>query len=83
MICFCARVSSSTALYQNLSIDIPKIVVVPKGEVVAGYQEFELDTRNINLQPVEQDILIQHLHDLQRYKLREYAKKQYAQAKGA
>ncbi|MGB5880651.1 MAG: DEAD/DEAH box helicase family protein, partial [Thermoanaerobaculia bacterium] len=64
-------VKETTALYQDLSIDIPKIVVVPKGEVVAGYQEFKLDTRNINLQPVAQDILIQHLHDMQRYKLRD------------
>ena len=64
-------VKETTTLYQDLSIDIPKIVVVPKGEVVAGYQEFELDTRNINLQPVAQDILIQHLHDMQRYKLRD------------
>jgi len=46
-------------------------VVVPKGEVVAGYEDFDLDTRNINLQPVAQDILIQHLHDMQRYKLRD------------
>ena len=58
-------------MFQHLSIDIPKIVVVPKGEVVSGYQEFELDTKNINLQPVAQDILIQHLHDMQRYKLRD------------
>jgi type III restriction enzyme len=64
-------VKETTALYQNLSIDIPKIVVVPKGEVVSGYREFVLDTRNINLQPVAQDILIQHLHDMQRYKLRD------------
>jgi len=64
-------VKETTALFQHLSIDIPKIVVVPKGEVVSGYQEFELDTRNINLQPVAQDILIQHLHDMQRYKLRD------------
>jgi len=64
-------VKETTALYQDLSIDIPKIVVVPKGEVAAGYQEFELDTSNINLQPVAQDILIQQLHDMQRYKLRD------------
>ncbi len=64
-------VADTTALYQEMSIDIPKIVVVPKGEVVAGYQEFDLDTRNINLQPVAQDILIQHLHDMLRYKLRD------------
>jgi len=62
-------VKYTTALYQNLSIDVPKIVVVPKGEVAAGYEGFDLDTRNINLQPVAQDILIQHLHDMQRYKL--------------
>jgi len=64
-------VKETTTLYQDLSIDIPKIVVVPKGEVVAGYEDFDLDTRNINLQPVAQDILIQHLHDMQRYKLRD------------
>jgi len=64
-------VKETTALYQDYSIDIPKIVVVPKGEVVAGYEDFDLDTRNINLQPVAQDILIQHLHDMQRYKLRD------------
>ncbi|MFQ5328823.1 MAG: DEAD/DEAH box helicase family protein [Thermodesulfobacteriota bacterium] len=64
-------VKETTELYQEMSIDIPKIVVVPKGEVSAGYQEFEMDTRNINLQPVAQDILIQHLHDMQRYKLRD------------
>jgi len=64
-------VNDTTALYQDMSIDIPKIVVVPKGEVEIGYSDFDLDTRNINLQPVAQDILIQHLHDMQRYKLRD------------
>ena len=61
----------TTALYRDLSIDIPKIVVVPKGEVVARYEDFDLDTGNIHLQPVAQNILIQHLHDMQRYKLRD------------
>ena len=64
-------VSDTTVLYQEMSIDVPKIVVVPKGEVVAGYEDFDLDTRNINLQSVAQDILVQHLHDMQRYKLRD------------
>ena len=62
-------VKETTTLYQEMSIDIPKIVVVPKGEVLARYQEFEMDIRNINLQPVAQDILIQHLHNMQRYTL--------------
>lgn len=64
-------VKETTALYRNLSIDIPKIVVIPKGEVACGYEDFDLDTSNISLQPVAQDILIQHLHDMQRYKLRD------------
>jgi type III restriction enzyme len=66
-----AVVRETTSLYQELSIDVPKIVVVPKGEVSCGYEDFDLDTRNINLQPVAQDILIQHLHENQRYKLQE------------
>ncbi|HMO91926.1 MAG TPA: hypothetical protein PKD64_06975 [Pirellulaceae bacterium] len=54
-----------------MSIDIPRIVVVPKGEVTCRYEDFDLDVRNINLQPVAQDILIQHLHENQRYRLRD------------
>lgn len=62
-------VRETTELYRFLSIDVPKIVVVPKGEVVCRYEDFDLDVRNINLQSVAQDILIQHLHENQRYRL--------------
>jgi len=64
-------VQETTVKYNEMSIDIPRIVVVPRGDVVAGYEDFDLDTSGINLQPVAQDILIQHLHDRQRYKLRD------------
>jgi type III restriction enzyme len=64
-------VRETTTLYQAMSIDIPKILVVPKGEVTCGYEDFDLDARNINLQPVAQDILIQHLHENQRYRLQD------------
>ena len=64
-------VRETTALYRTFSIDVPKIVVVPRGEVTCGYEDFELDVRNINLQPVAQDILIQHLHNSQRYRLQD------------
>jgi len=64
-------VQKTTELYRELSIDVPKIVVVPKGEVTCRYEEFDLDVRNINLQPVAQDILIQHLHENQRYRLQD------------
>jgi type III restriction enzyme len=62
-------VQKTTELYRELSIDVPKIVVVPKGEVTCRYEDFDLDVRNINFPPVAQDILIQHLHENQRYLL--------------
>ena len=62
-------VQKTTGLYRELSIDVPKIVVVPKGEVYCRYEDFDLDVRNINLQPVAQDILIQHLRENLRYRL--------------
>jgi len=60
-------VEKTTRLYEEMSIDIPKIVVLPKGEVSCGYESFTLNTQSINLQPVSQDILIQHLHDRERH----------------
>ncbi len=64
-------VRQTTELYREMSIDVPKIIVVPKGDVTCGYEDFDLDTRNINLQPVAQDILIQHLHENRQYRLQD------------
>lgn len=44
-----------------MSIDIPNIVVEPTGEVTIGFEDFDLDTSGIRLQPVPDEILIQHL----------------------
>lgn len=65
-----AVVQKTTDLFVDLSIDVPKIVVVPTGEVTSGYRDFDLDTRNIRVQPVDEAILIQHLHDHGRFRLR-------------
>ena len=54
-----AKVSS---LVKQETIDIPKVVVIPKGEVNYGYKSFELDVSQLNLQPTERDIVIQNLH---------------------
>jgi type III restriction enzyme len=43
------------------TIDIPRILVVPKGEVATGFHPFTLDCSGIHYQPVERDLLIQHL----------------------
>ena len=64
-----AIVSKTIDLFIDNSIDIPRIVVVPKGEVTAGYRDFDLDLKGVQLQPVAMDILIAHLNDRQRYRL--------------
>ncbi len=55
--------------YIKLSIDIPKVIVVPQGEVTCGFANFALDLSGLHLQPVAQDILVQHLRDHARYHL--------------
>ncbi|MFQ5752316.1 MAG: DEAD/DEAH box helicase, partial [bacterium] len=65
-----AEVVAKTIDKRNeLSIDIPRIVVVPTGEVTSGYRDFEMDVNNIQLQPVENEILVQHLRDHSRCRL--------------
>jgi type III restriction enzyme len=56
-----AIVAETVAQVQQLTIDIPRIVVVPKGEVTSGFEPFILDTSNVHFQPVERDLLIQSL----------------------
>jgi type III restriction enzyme len=56
-------------LRNELSIDVPQFVEVPKGTVTCGFADFDLDTSGVHLQPVARDILIQHLRDNTRYRL--------------
>ncbi|MEQ8289522.1 MAG: DEAD/DEAH box helicase family protein [Gammaproteobacteria bacterium] len=61
---------TTEALVKN-TIDIPRVVVVPKGEVNYQFDDFDLDTSGISLQPVSEDILIQHLATHARHYLSE------------
>ena len=54
-------VHKTTALVVQQTIDIPRILIVPTGEVSAGFHAFSLDTSSIHYQPVDRDLLIQHL----------------------
>ena len=54
-------VARTTAAYIEKSIDIPRIIVVPTGEVTTGFKEFDLDLSAVRYQPVAQEILIHHL----------------------
>jgi type III restriction enzyme len=56
-----AVVKETTEVYIQHTIAIPRVLVLPKGTVTAGFNPFQLEIANVNLQPVSQDILIQHL----------------------
>jgi type III restriction enzyme len=66
-------VQKTADTYVAMSIDIPRIVIVPNGEVTCGYKEFNLDTSSINQKPVPNDILIQTLRQNQQFRLRSLA----------
>lgn len=62
-------VEQAIELRNSMSIDVPRIIIVPSGDVDCGYKDFDMDVGSINLQPVDHDILIQHLQNHERYKL--------------
>ncbi|HEY0779910.1 MAG TPA: DEAD/DEAH box helicase family protein [Gemmatirosa sp.] len=43
------------------TIDIPRVTVVPTGDVTTGFRNFDLDLRGVAYQPVDQAILVQAL----------------------
>lgn len=51
------------------AIAIPRIVLQPKSEVVVGFRDFTLDCGAARLQPVAQEILVQHLASNDRHRL--------------
>jgi type III restriction enzyme len=54
-------VRKTSELVIRQTIDIPRILVVPTGDVTLGYHPFTLDVTSIHYQPVERDLLIHHL----------------------
>ena len=63
-------VEKTVETYLSMSIDIPRISVVPKGNVKRGYNDFDLDTGSINQKPVPNDILVQTLAENKQFRLR-------------
>ncbi len=64
-----AIVAATTNAYVEKTIDIPRITVVPSGEVTIGYQDFDLDCSSVHYPPVAKDLLIQRLTDNQRFRI--------------
>ena len=55
-------VAKTTETMVNQTIDIPRITVVPSGEVSTGFLPFKLDLSSLHLQPSEREITIHNLH---------------------
>ena len=64
-----ALVARTTALLVQQSMDIPRITLVPKGEVRNGFHAFTLDLGQLHLQPGERAIVIQNLRSNQQQTL--------------
>ena len=57
-----AVVAKTTEIVVQQTIDIPRIAVVPTGEVTTGFHPFQLDVSQLHLQPGEREIVIHNLH---------------------
>lgn len=54
-------VARTTEIVSRKIIDIPRIAVVPKGEVTVGFHPFTLELAGLHLQPVNRELIIQKL----------------------
>lgn len=54
-------VAKTTGIVVQQTIDIPRIAVVPAGEVTTGFHPFRLDVSQLHLQPGEREIVGQML----------------------
>lgn len=57
-----AVVATTTQLIVDNTIDIPRISVVPSGEVTSGYHPFTLNLDGLRLQPAQRELVGQNLH---------------------
>lgn len=55
-------VAKTAEMLVQQTIDIPRIAVVPTGEVTTGFHPFKLDVTGLHLQPGEHEIVIHNLH---------------------
>jgi type III restriction enzyme len=58
---FAAIVSQTSKIVEQQTIDIPRILVVPKGKMRSGYGTFQLDLKSVNYPAVSEDIWVQYL----------------------
>ena len=54
-------VAKTTDVVVQKTIDIPRILVVPQGEVRSGYKKFDLELAGVRYQPPSNDLWLQYL----------------------
>lgn len=64
-----AIVKAATEAVIQQTINIPRITVVPTGEITTGYKPFKLDLRQLNLQPGERKIIGKNLRNREKFEL--------------
>ena len=64
-----AVVATTAATVMQQTIDIPRISVVPTGEVTTGFHPFSLGVSGLHLQPGEQEVVVQGLHSNEQTRL--------------
>lgn len=57
-----AVVAKTAEIVSDKIIDIPRISVVPTGEVTVGFHPFTLDVSGLHLQPADRELVIHNLH---------------------
>lgn len=64
-----AVVAKTTEIVVQQTIDIPRITVVPSGEVTTGFHVFKLDVSQLHLQPGQREIVGQMLRTNEQFTL--------------
>ncbi len=64
-----AVVAKTTEVVVQQTIDVPRIAVVPKGEITTGFRAFSLDVSQLRLQPGEREIVGQMLRTNEQFTL--------------
>ncbi len=64
-----AVVAKTAETVVQVMIDIPRISLVPTGEVTVGFHPFKLDLSGLRLQPADRELVIQMLQSNRRYTL--------------
>ena len=57
-----AVIAKTAEIVSDKIIDIPRISVVPTGEVTVGFHPFALDVSGLHLQPADRELVIHNLH---------------------